>query len=306
MTENKLLKNEIKNLASIINEGLNSNNQTRAFSSSDSNKSNALHNSINTNDNKILSLRKGNISKKNNSFSNLINKKNPKNILINNINSYDSLFDPFPEINKLTSAGEEIVKNNRYNLTTHSFRKKLLLDSEENKLNYIRGKKNIKKNPSSFSKYTNQNNFFRMTNYLYSKNNSSLNSQFYDGSITANYGSKIKLNTENNCVNSTIFNTISQSNSRQNYNNKNNIIDNNKVKLEIHDYKNYPEKSSFAKSNNINFRTLNKIEKDNKLKKKLLIDEIMTGRNNPENIRNNPKDKFNKYVGFRYVNLNKI
>ena len=51
---------------------------------------------------------------------------------------------------------------------------------------------------------------------------------------------------------------------------------------------------------------MNSMEKKSKTKTKALIDEIISGRNIPSNVRSVPKNKFNKYMGFRYININKI
>ena len=71
----------------------------------------------------------------------------------------------------------------------------------------------------------------------------------------------------------------------------------------------YPteKKNDFIDEKETNYiRCLNTMEKKNKRKTKSLIDEILSGRNNPNNVRSEPKNKFNKYMGFRYININNI
>ena len=276
--ENNDLKNEIKLLTSvnnIKNEGI-SNIPTSAFSS-ESNKS-ALRGPL-INVVKIMTKKNKENYNLDNNISNNSNNSINNNDTINVIKSKNfSSNKIFPiKTNKkqtiyrnrssLSSVGEEIVSSNN--------KKKAV---NKNIINPYMSTCFGKPQVSSY-------------NNLITSNSENYNTINTDKPLNKNlsYLNSIIFNKDDNIL-------------------KGSITDRNKDLPKIFDNNYQKEKQKdFLEEKESNYiRCMNSMEKKSKTKTKALIDEIISGRNIPSNVRSVPKNKFNKYMGFRYININKI
>ena len=151
---------------------------------------------------------------------------------------------------------------------------------------------------------------FRATNYY--NNAKKARKNFYN-ILSQNYNNFIMRNKyqNNNIINSSKETEEDYINDSKNHSSvtphnelaNNTIQFNNNRTIRYIDNKTKKEINSFVAPRE---KYLQSIEINQKRRTKLLIDEIISGRNNPYNIRANSKIKLNKYKEYRFININNI
>ena len=334
--ENSNLKNEIKNL-SLDNKNSKKNTissiPTSGFSHSNEHYSNKdcyiyndkdYINNLMTSPNNILSSCNNSINGNSNiNLTRITKRHEPIKLLAPKTRNKSLLFDVGYEnktdvkhemkrkrifkLDKLYLTGKEVIKNKEkyFNKTLTNYDKDYFNNS---------GMINLLTNNNNDSSL-NVNKFeskFRLTDY---NNVNKTKKKFYN-ILSQNYNSFILRNKCNNNIILTNYKKMEEDCNNNSHDSKNcslispqkeelyNSVEynNNRINRYIDD-KIRKEKSSFILPKE---KFLQSMEKKQKMKTKLLIDEIISGRNNPHNVRSISKIKLNKYKGYRFININNI
>ena len=224
------------------------------------------------------------------------NKDNGKNKLNKSVNF---------KLDKFYLTGKEIMKNKgkHFNKTIANFNKNYFDDSSMmNNTSNNNNNDSLNDNKVSY--------IFRATNYY--NNAKKARKNFYN-ILSQNYNNFIMRNKyqNNNIINSSKETEEDYINDSKNHSSvtphnelaNNTIQFNNNRTIRYIDNKTKKEINSFVAPRE---KYLQSIEINQKRRTKLLIDEIISGRNNPYNIRANSKIKLNKYKGYRFININNI
>ena len=207
---------------------------------------------------------------------------------------------------KLYLTGKEIMKNKGkyFNKTITNFRRSYFKNSSS--INTISNN-----NDDLSLNSNNMNNIFKLTNY--NNNAKKVKKNFYN-ILSENYNNFILRNRSINNTNTSINKEKEEDDISQYSKNdshsipriegiRNTIQYNNNRIISYNDNKTKEEISPFVVPRGLYLKS---VEKKQKIKTKILIDEIISGRNNPINVRTSSKIKLNKYKGYRFVNINNI